>query len=212
MQLQLFKEFCGALLPRRFRTEIAGTKPEAKPSTGKGGGLVLAVELTQQAAGLARGAGCRVLASNVRVYWHSRLCSTAGMACYQSRRVLLNPELKKIGQAEIDRTLKHELAHLIAKARAGSRKIPPHGIEWQKACADLGIRDESRCHSLPLKKRTMRRNHHYQCPACGTVLARVRPFRHAYACIDCCRQHNRGNYDARFRFVKIQAPANPPNP
>jgi predicted SprT family Zn-dependent metalloprotease len=40
---------------------------------------------------------------------------------------------------EIDRTLRHELAHLLAQFRVGRRRIAPHGPEWRIACRDLGI-------------------------------------------------------------------------
>src|ERR1700687_2873461 len=40
---------------------------------------------------------------------------------------------------EIERTLRHELAHLLAQFRVGRRRIAPHGAEWRRACRDLGI-------------------------------------------------------------------------
>ena len=49
--------------------------------------------------------------------------------------------------------------------------------------------------------------HFYRCPACATVLRRVRPLRGKSACLACCRQHMGGSYSNRFRFVKIAAPA-----
>src|ERR1700730_17806348 len=55
---------------------------------------------------------------------------------------------------EIDRTLRHELAHLLAQFRAGRRRISPHGEEWRQACHDLGIGDEVRCHNLPFHAKT----------------------------------------------------------
>jgi len=49
--------------------------------------------------------------------------------------------------------------------------------------------------------------HFYRCPACATVLRRVRPLRGKSACLACCRQHMGGSYSNRFRFVKIAAAA-----
>ena len=55
----------------------------------------------------------------------------------------LNPRLKQLPvpqrASEIRRTLRHELAHLVAYVRAGRRRIKPHGEEWKQACKDLGI-------------------------------------------------------------------------
>ena len=68
---------------------------------------------------------------------------------YSAQLISLNPRLCEHGADEIDRTLRHELAHLLAQFRAGRRRILPHGAEWREACRDLGIADEKRCHTLP---------------------------------------------------------------
>jgi predicted SprT family Zn-dependent metalloprotease len=132
--------------------------------------------------------------------------STAGMAYAGKSLVHLNPRLREFGDGEVDRTLRHELAHLLAHHRAGRRRISPHGREWQQACRDLGLADEKRCHDLPLPRREVRARHFYRCPGCATVLRRVRPLRPKSACLACCRQHSGGRYAERFRFVKIAAP------
>ncbi|MDB6138372.1 MAG: Acidic repeat-containing protein, partial [Verrucomicrobiaceae bacterium] len=150
--------------------------------------------------------GIKAATELVTVRWNPRLRSTAGYAAYPSWRIELNPRL--IGfEGQVERTLKHELAHLIAYHRAGRRRIEPHGLEWRQACADLGIAGEPAHHRLPFPRSTMQRNHSYQCPACGLVVGRVRPFKRATACLVCCRKHSRGAFDARFKFVKVQAQA-----
>ena len=93
--------------------------------------------------------GATSLAAQVRVEWSTRLRTAAGRAEYGARRILLNRRLAAHGEAEIDRTLRHELAHLLAQFRAGRRRIAPHGMEWRRACTDLGIEGEARCHNLP---------------------------------------------------------------
>lgn len=147
--------------------------------------------------------GCRDLANRVKVRWNARLSSTAGVASYALWQVTLNPRLADFGRTEIDNTLKHELAHLVAKFRAGRRKIKPHGREWKQACADLGLPDEKRCHSLPLPRRRMIRKHFYRCPKCKLEVERVRPFRERVACLNCCQKHSHGRYDERFRLEKL---------
>jgi predicted SprT family Zn-dependent metalloprotease len=114
----------------------------------------------------------------------------------------LNPALRGIGPGEVERTLLHELAHLVAFERAGRRRIKPHGREWRRACRELGIPDESAGHRLELPSRTIRRRWAYICPACGVRLERVRRMRGHTACWACCRAHNGGDYDERFRFVE----------
>jgi predicted SprT family Zn-dependent metalloprotease len=162
--------------------------------------------LLVEARALLRGAGAMALAGRVRVEWVSRLSTTAGLAFPGRSLVRLNPRLREFGDAEIQRTLRHELAHLLAHERAGRRRIAPHGPEWRRACIDLGLPGEKRTHDLPLPRRVVARRHHYRCVACGVTVARVRPLKRGSACLGCCRAHNRGRYDARFRFERIAPP------
>jgi len=155
---------------------------------------------------LLRALQCEELAERVRVRWNPRMRSTAGTALAAKNLVTLNPRLRGLGEAEVDRTLRHELAHLLAQHRAGRRRIAPHGAEWEKACSDLGIPGESRCHTLALPRRELTARHFYRCPACAQEIRRVRPFGRKTACLDCCRRHSRGRYDERFRFLKVSAP------
>jgi predicted SprT family Zn-dependent metalloprotease len=159
--------------------------------------------LLDEARALLRAAGAAALAGRVRVEWDARLRTTAGLAFPGRSLVRLNPRLREFGDDEIRRTLSHELAHLLAHERAGRRRIAPHGAEWRRACGDLGLPDEKRTHNLPLPRRVMARRHHYRCPACGLTLARVQPLKRGSSCLLCCRAHNRGRYDARFRFERI---------
>ncbi len=159
--------------------------------------------LTRAAADLARAAGCAELAGRVSVTWHRRLTSTAGLARPQRGQILLNPRLQAFPE-EVERTLRHELAHLVAFDRARGRRIAAHGPEWRRACGDLGIPGESRCHTLPLPRRQVARRHVYRCPRCDFRLRRVRPIkpRRPLACLDCCKRHAGGRFDRRFVFVK----------
>jgi SprT protein len=121
-----------------------------------------------------------------------------------ARRATLGEE-KRSGpreavQDEIERTFLHELAHLLAQFRAGRRRILPHGDEWRRACVDLGIGDEKRCHTLPFPMSKRMRRFLYKCPNCKQVFPRVRRIRRAIACLACCRAHNGGEFDPRFRL------------
>ena len=101
---------------------------------------------------------------------------------------------------EIERTLRHELAHLLAQWRVGRRRIAPHGPEWRRACRDFGIADEARCHTLPFATKSFPPRYVYRCPNCKEEFSRVRRIRRAIACLACCRTHNRGEFDPRFRL------------
>ncbi|MFZ9938571.1 MAG: hypothetical protein ACO3JG_16145, partial [Luteolibacter sp.] len=98
-----------------------------------------------------------------------------------------------------------EVAHLVAYERCGRRRIEPHGDEWRAACADLGIPGERPYHTLPFKRRRMKRNHAYFCPHCFATIRRVKPIQRSVACYECCRKFNGGRYHEHFRLVKKPA-------
>jgi SprT protein len=105
---------------------------------------------------------------------------------------------------EVHRTFRHELAHLLAQWRVGRRRIAPHGIEWRRACHDLGIADEARCHDLPFATKTYAARYVYVCPNCKEKFPRVRRIRRAIACLACCRKHNGGEFDDRFQLKRLR--------
>jgi predicted SprT family Zn-dependent metalloprotease len=155
--------------------------------------------LESQARELLRSLDANKLAREIRVEWNPRHKTCAGRADYREKLISLNPLLQNHG-SEIDRTLRHELAHLLAQFRVGRRRIAPHGPEWQQACIDLGIADEARCHDLPFAAKVYQRRYVYRCPNCKEEFPRVRRIRRAIACLSCCRKHNGGDFDPRFRL------------
>lgn len=163
-------------------------------------------ELTEACRRMLGAVGLPGAARLVEVRWNPRLRSTAGYACFPAWRIELNPRLTEF-EGQTERTLKHELAHLIAYHRAGRRRIDPHGAEWREACVMLGIPDEKACHHLPLPRSRQKRSLAYQCPACGYVVQRVRRFRRPTACLSCCNRLADGRYDARFAFVLLSSAA-----
>ena len=193
-QLDFIAALEGLIAP--FRREAPPERPAASEWP----------DLQQTARMLLLGIGCEKLAKAVRVQWHSRLRTTAGQAFYAKSLVRMNPKLLQFGTEEVDKTLRHELAHLVARARAGRKRIEPHGAEWRQACRDLGLADEKRCHDLPLPRVRQRVRHRYRCPECRREYDRVRPFRRAVACLECCRAHSHGRYHERFRLVKLALP------
>lgn len=153
----------------------------------------------------------RVLASidpsfalTVKAGWNRRMRTTAGVAVLTRNEIWLNPALREISTKEVERTLLHELAHLLARHRNQHRRIEPHGSEWKNACRDLGIGGEARTHALPFHARRLRRRYILRCPACGRQHERVRRPLRLLACLACCRAHSRGIYDDRFRFEVIR--------
>jgi SprT protein len=159
--------------------------------------------LEETARDLLRTNGADRIANELRVKWNSHLKTAAGRADYREKLISLNPRLIE-HPAEIDRTLRHELAHILAQFRAGRRRIPPHGVEWRQACVDLGISDEKRCHNLPFPARTYAPRFVYHCPNCRQEFRRVRRVRRTVACLACCRKHNGGQFDPRFRLKLIR--------
>lgn len=152
------------------------------------------------------------LAARVDIVWNPRMRSSAGRATWPSALIELNPRLLEISASEVERTLRHELAHLVAFERARSTKIDAHGLEWQQACADLGIPGETATHRLPLPSRKLQRQWRYLCLACGKKIERVRRIKTRVACHDCCRIKNNGRYDSRFQLIERQIAQSPPQP
>ena len=161
------------------------------------------VDLEEKARELLRTNGACRIAMEIRVEWNARLKTCAGRADYSCKLISLNPRLCDHGATEIDRTLRHEIAHLLAHFRAGHRRILPHGIEWQQACRDLGIAGEKRCHTLPFPAKRYAPRFIYRCPNCRRDFPRVRKIKRTVACLACCRAHNGGEFDGRFR-LKLQ--------
>jgi SprT protein len=159
-------------------------------------------DLQTKARDLLRANGAGRIANELRVEWNLRFKTAAGRADYRQKLILLNPQLVE-HPTEIDRTLRHELAHILAQFRAGRRRIPPHSVEWRQACRDLGIADEKRCHNLPFPARTYAARFVYRCPNCRQEFPRIRRVRRAVACLACCRKHNGGDFDPRFRLRLI---------
>jgi len=137
-------------------------------------------DLEFKARELLRQLGAEKLSREIRVEWNPRMKSAAGRADFRGKLISLNPCLVDHGVDEIDRTLRHELAHLLAQFRVGRRRIAPHGPEWRQACCDLGIADEARCHNLPFVAKVYPRPFVYRCPrllhncSCWTRLSRCR--------------------------------------
>jgi SprT protein len=175
--------------------------------------------LESKARELLRQLGAEKLAREIRVEWNPRMKSAAGRADFRGKLISLNPLLRdhdlfsvngQSGSDEIDRTLRHELAHLLAHWRIGRRRIAPHGPEWRQACRDLGIADEARCHNLPFASKSFPPRFVYRCPNCRQEFPRVRRIRRAIACLACCRAHNRGEFDTRFKLkMEGHAPSCP---
>ena len=159
--------------------------------------------LQERATALLYDLGAEKLAARLRVDWNNRMRTTVGRADFHRSLILLNPALQKFGPAEIDRTLRHELAHLLAYARSRG-PILPHGGEWRKACFDLGIPGERAGHTLPLAGRALRRRYIYRCKNCQRHFPRVRRIRRATACLACCRKFSKGEYDERFRLHLVK--------
>jgi len=166
-------------------------------------------DLESKARNLLRELGAAKLAREIRVEWNPRLKTAAGRADFRQKLISLNPLLRDVqaglafNREEIDRTLRHELPHLLAQFRVSRRRIAPHGPKWREACRDLGIADEARCHNLPFASKSFPPRFVYVCPNCRQEFLRVRRTRRAIACLACCRKHNGGNFDPRFRLKLV---------
>ena len=152
---------------------------------------------------LVHNLGLGELGERLEVEWNTRMRSCAGRAFWPLGVIQLNPRLAEISRTEIRRTALHELAHLVAYERYPHRSIKGHGREWRRACADLGIPGEKATHDLALPSRSLKRRWKYQCPECSSSFERVRRYKGAVACYECCLKTNGGVFDASFQLREI---------
>jgi predicted SprT family Zn-dependent metalloprotease len=132
--------------------------------------------------------------------WNPRLRSSAGRFMPGSRRFFqdLPPAIEvasylleeKDSLALIADTLAHEMIHYWLWVR---RRPYGHSSEFMAKMRLMGV---SRYNSVP-RRRPPR--YAYKCPACQVeFLARKRLG--VLACAKCCKQHNKGRYDSRFKL------------
>lgn len=109
---------------------------------------------------------------------------TAGMAYYRDKAIGLSRSVLTT-EEQLDDTVIHEYAHLLAVARHG-RKAAGHGVAWQTAMRDLG-REPKVTHNYPVQRNQRRQQVGYTCQRCGTVLLRPRrlPARRRYSHVGC---------------------------
>ena len=99
---------------------------------------------------------------------------------YRRTRPLLRFNLaiaKNQEQAFLERTVPHEIAHLITAACHGRTR--PHGKEWQEAMAFFGIHEAHRCHDFTVDEANVRRQRRwtYRCDCSSHELSTTRHHR-----------------------------------
>jgi predicted SprT family Zn-dependent metalloprotease len=87
-------------------------------------------------------------------------------------RILLNPQLEQFDVAETLRTAAHEYAHavgfmLLWRRGRHYRSYYSHGAGFFRTMAQFGYPDETRCHSLPLKRARRVRMYVMACECVG---------------------------------------------
>ena len=190
----LLRELGAVKLAREVRVEW---NPRIKTAAGRADYREKLISLNPRLRDLTNGlARTELGADELDCLKQSSLTTAAESILKKNRR-------RDLVRDEIERTLRHELAHLLAQWRFGRRRIAPHGSEWRAACCDLGIADEARCHNLPFATKAYSVRFVYRCPNCLREFPRVRRIRRAIACLPCCRKHNRGDFDPRFRLKLI---------
>lgn len=110
------------------------------------------------------------LSGAARLEWR-RFRASAGRAHYEERLILLSSMLLT-DVDRLERTLKHEYAHLLAFDRHG-RAGAGHGAAWRRAMADLGLPPVVR-HDYPTDRNQPRQAVTYRCQRCGSALIRKR--------------------------------------
>lgn len=99
--------------------------------------------------------------------------AVAGRAYYYKHMINLNSVLLvENGQKFIDRTVAHEVAHLIAYRVYGD-KIRPHGREWASVMNTFGL-EASRCHTYDVTRARRGKSFSYSCACRKWQLTSIR--------------------------------------
>ena len=109
---------------------------------------------------------------------------SAGMAYFKTGIIGLSHLVIK-DQQQLEDTLKHEYAHLLAYHRHG-RKAIGHGEHWKQAMLELGLKPKV-CHNYTVQRNERRQEVGYLCQRCGKTLVRARklPKKRRYVHVGC---------------------------
>ena len=69
----------------------------------------------------------------------------------------------------VKQTIGHEYAHLVTHERFGA-KVNPHGQEWKKVMAKLGL-PANRCHNYEVQSARKTIKYQYSCHKCGKLMS-----------------------------------------
>ncbi len=121
---------------------------------------------------------------SAHVFWRAYRVS-AGMAYCSRGKIGLSTTVLHTPR-QVEETLVHEYAHLLAFSRHG-RKSVGHGPLWQEAMADLGAKPEVRHRYKTVKRNQARQEILYRCDRCGCEFSRTRRFAKGrrYLHVDC---------------------------
>ena len=134
--------------------------------------------------------------------WNSRLRSSGGRFTPGSRmfpterrptiEVASYLQEEKNGLFLVADTLAHEMIHYWLWER---RRPYGHTDEFWAKMTQMGVSRYNTVPKLPPFK------YLFRCPGCGEGFVLRKKFRGPRACATCCKKHNRGRYDSRFRLV-----------
>ena len=143
--------------------------------------------------------GAKRIATELRVEWNSRLKTAAGRADHRQKLISLNPRLVE-HPAEIDRTLRHELAHILAQFRDKAATDFTARIRVAAGLSRFGNRRREALSYVAVSGEALCAAFHLPLPELPARFPRVRKIKRTVACLACCRAHNGGEFDVRFRL------------
>ncbi len=116
-----------------------------------------------------------------------------GLCNYSTCTIYLSAVLTELnGEAEVQDTLLHEIAHVLAGPKAG------HGPVWQKVARAVGAKPK-RCYSAGEVRQPSSR-YLLVCSSCQASTPRHRKPTKVYACRGCCDRYNKGRFSKRYRL------------
>jgi predicted SprT family Zn-dependent metalloprotease len=127
------------------------------------------------------------------LFCYDRARARFGSCVFGEKRITISrPLAERNDESACYDTVLHEIAHALAGEAAG------HGPRWKAICRRIGA-NPVRCY---LAGEVSQPDPHFWsvCPHCARRVPHFRRPRRIRACGACCRAHNGGRYDERFRM------------
>ena len=124
----------------------------------------------------------------------------AGLCSYREKKIYLSKHFVELNSfTEIEKTIKHEIAHAISFTYFKERG---HGSTWSSVSISIGD-DGERCYKsseVNMPKGKVK----YNCINCNKEYSFHRVIKRQYACVDCCKKLNFNKFSSLYILKLVE--------